>query len=199
MSNPNPLLNIILLILEIGLTIYIAVYSYRGYKSIGDKRLLNIYLGFTLVGGGLLTELLTTIFTRIFRFIFFGLVGDYTSISAQLIGYLIIVSGYYRYREGYSQAVPPAIIFTPLSILYIANSIATIFILYKILVNYILTRDRAILYSLSAFTVLTFSYALLGIAVLRPTLNLMGNVIRLLGFTILAFSIARPVKEGVYE
>ena len=191
-----------LLSLQIFVTLLIGSYAYRGYREIGDSRLLNIYLGFTVIGGGMLVELLIFIFTHIVRPLFYMLVADYVSAVAQLIGYMIIVVGYYRLsKEETYVASPLTSLILPLMMLYLGSSILLIFILYKVLVSYFISRDRGLLFSIYAFILLSISYIIISIGVARPEsgITILGNFLRLLGFTLITLSIYRASRGSEYE
>ncbi len=186
-----------LLSLEIFITLLIGSYAYRGYRDLRDSRLLNLHLGFTVIGGGLLVELTIFIVTHITRPFIYMLIANYVSAIAQVLGYLIIVIGYYRVPKDQMllSTLGVSTIF-PLMTIYLGSSILIIFILYRVLVNYVISRDRMLIYSISAFTLLSLSYILLSIGVARPEsyLRFIGNFIRLLGFTLLTYSIYRSSR-----
>ena len=189
---PYEAIYIVFLTLQIMSTLFIGLYAFKGYRFSRDKRLLNIHLGFTIIGGGLLVQLILFIFTQFIKPLFYMLTADYVSAFAQLLGYLIIVIGYYKtVPEDSISAIPPFTFVFPLMVSYLGSAILTIFILYRIMVNYLITRNHNLLTSLLAFSLLPISYILLSLAAARPEFILLGNFFRLTGFLLLAGSIYR--------
>ena len=190
-TRPNEFLYIILLLIQVIITLLIGIWAFRGYKLSHDKRLLNIYLGFTVIGGGIFVQLLLTLYTLVFRPQFFLIFGDYASAIAQFLGYLIIVIGYYKINEDQNMALQIAgltLIF-PLLIIHLASSILVMFILYKVILSYTIYREKKMIYSAVAFALLAFSYIGISISVGRPDYKIVSNILRLIGFLILSLSI----------
>lgn len=194
---PYEAIYMVFLALQIISTLFIGLYAYKGYRLLKDKRLLNIHLGFTIIGGGLLVQLILFIFIQFIKPLFYMLSADYVSAFAQMLGYLIIVIGYYRAApEQNLNIVGPLTLIFPLMASYLGSAILTIFILYRIIVNYLITKDHNLLTSILAFSLLPVSYILLSLAVARPEFILLGNFIRLMGFMLIAGSIYRT-SSGV--
>ena len=189
-ARPNDLLYLTLLLTQVILTILIGIWAYRGYKLLKDKRLLKIHLGFTIIGGGIFVQLLLSTYTLLFRPQFFLVFGEYASALAQLLGYLIIVIGYYRpEEEGLALQIIGASIAFQLLTLYLICAILIMFILYRVILSYTIHKERKMLYSVVAFTLLAFSYLGISLSMGRPEYRFISNIIRLLGFLILAASI----------
>jgi len=187
---PVDYLYLTLLFTQVILTIVIGIWAYRGYRLLKDKRLLKIYLGFTVIGGGIFVQLLLSIYTSFFRPQFFLVYGEYASALAQLLGYLIIVIGYYRpEEEGLALQIIGASIAFQLLTIYLICAILIMFILYRVILSYMIYKERKLLYSILAFTLLTFSYLGISISMARPDYKFISNVARLMGFLILAASI----------
>lgn len=186
----NDLLYLTLLLSQVIITILVGIWAYRGYRLLKDRRLLNIHLGFTIIGGGIFVQLLLSTYTLFFRPQFFIVFGEYASALAQLLGYLIIVIGYYRPEdEGVALQIIGASVAFQLLTIYLICSILIMFILYRVILSYTIHRERKMLYAIIAFTLLAFSYIGISLSMGRPEYRFVSNIARLIGFLILAISI----------
>ena len=162
------------------LCIFVAAYAYRGYAMVRERLLLYLGMAFTLISGGLLAEAAANVAALFGGHAVLVVAGDLVSLVAQLLGYLAIAYGYYAPRRGWVASIA-----LPLLTLRVAIVAVVAFILARLAVNYVVSRDAASGAALLAFALIEASYVLYLASPYAPLLYLAAGVARLLGFSAL--------------
>ncbi len=181
-------LDFILILISSIISLLVAVYAYKGYILVREKILLYLNLAFTLIGAGLFIEALTIIFAIISRGLITLAIGDYTSMLAQIIGYLLLIYAYYTPTEEEPKTILPALIVLTGIVGYVLNLILIIvvtFIIAKLVVNFLVKRSIYSGFSLASFLLIDLSHIMLAISPYRASFILVSELIRLLGFILL--------------
>jgi|Deesub1362B_J571_1020462.scaffolds.fasta_scaffold00005_94 hypothetical protein len=175
------------------IALVIGLYAYKGYLLTREKKLLHINISFTVIGGGILVEAILNFLAVISRAPSLFIIGESVSMTAQILGYLILLYTYYRPGIIEEEAVVGASLLILEGIRkgrvlygYLILAIIVIFILYRLSLNLIVKKDVGALLSFTAFTVLEASYLLFTLSLYNIRLYFVGELFRMTGFVILA-------------
>lgn len=194
---PFTIMDFVITIVTSMICFIISIYAYKGYLVIKEKSLFNLNLAFTLIGSGLLIEAITIILAISSREMIVLLLGDYTSMLTQIIGYSLIIYTYYKPAR--IEEVLPALIFISGTIGYLLNIIIIIiltFIVSRLIVNFTMRKSLGSSLSLASFILIDLSHILIAINPYRISVLVTGEIVRLIGFILLAILLYVTSREG---